>query len=375
MRRSLGHIWFLGVKELRSLRADPVLVFLILHSFTFAVYTVAAGAGFEVKDAAVGWLDEDRSGLSRSLRAALQPPLFKPPVDVAAADVDRAMDRGDFAFIVEIPSRFEADLIARRAPELQINIDATAMSLAGNGAVYLQSIFARELDAFQSGREGVAVAPIDLVIHAKFNPNLKSAWFTSVMQVVNGITMLAVILTGAALIREREQGTIEHLLVMPVTPTEIMLAKIWANGLVILIAALASLIIVVRGALGVPISGSLALFAFGATLYLFSVTALGILLATIARSMGQFGLLVLPVLLTMNLLSGGSTPLESMPEWLQTGVQISPTTHFVKFSQAILYRGAGAAIVWPQLLILAAIGAGFFALSRVRFRKAISAFQ
>lgn len=375
MRRSLRHIWLLGIKELRSLRADPVLVFLILYSFTIAVYSVATGAKLEVSDAAVGWLDEDRTDLSRRLRAAIQPPLFKPPVDVAAQDVDRAMDKGDFVFVVEIPLSLEADLIAGRKPEIQINIDATAMAQAGNGAVYLQSIFARELSAFLEGREGVDPAAIDLVVRAKFNPNLKSEWFTSVMQVINNITMLAVILTGAALIREREQGTIEHLLVMPVTPTEIMLSKIWANGLVIILAALLSLVAVVQGLLQVPIAGSLALFGVGATLYLFSVTALGVLLATIARSMAQFGLLVIPVLIAMNLLSGSTTAMESMPVWLQNGVQISPATHFVKFSQAILYRGAGFAIVWPQLLILAAIGAGFFALSLVRFRKAISAFQ
>jgi ABC-2 type transport system permease protein len=375
MRRSLRHIWLLGIKELRSLRADPVLVFLILYSFTIAIYSVATGAKLEVSDAAVGWLDEDRTDLSRRLRAAIQPPLFKPPVDVAAQDIDRAMDKGDFVFVVEIPLSLEADLLAGRKPEIQINIDATAMAQAGNGAVYLQSIFARELSAFLEGREGLNPAAIDLVVRAKFNPNLKSEWFTSVMQVINNITMLAVILTGAALIREREQGTIEHLLVMPVTPTEIMLSKIWANGLVIILAALLSLVAVVQGLLQVPIAGSLALFGVGATLYLFSVTALGVLLATIARSMAQFGLLVIPVLIAMNLLSGSTTAMESMPVWLQNGVQISPATHFVKFSQAILYRGAGFAIVWPQLLILAAIGAGFFALSLVRFRKAISAFQ
>jgi ABC-2 type transport system permease protein len=375
MRRSIRHIWLLGIKELRSLRADPALVFLILYTFTIAVYSVATGAKLEVGDAAVGWLDEDQTDLSRRLRAAIQPPLFKPPIDVAAQEMDRAMDKGDFVFVVEIPLSFESDLLAGRKPEIQINIDATAMAQAGNGAVYLQSIFARELSAFLEGREGADPAAIDLVVRAKFNPNLKSEWFTSVMQVINNITMLAVILTGAALIREREQGTIEHLLVMPVTPTEIMLSKIWANGLVIILAALLSLVAVVQGVLQVPIAGSLALFGVGATLYLFSVTALGVLLATIARSMAQFGLLVIPVLIAMNLLSGSTTSMESMPVWLQNGVQISPATHFVKFSQAILYRGAGLAIVWPQLLILAAIGAGFFALSLVRFRKAISSFQ
>src|SRR5262249_42178280 len=185
-----------------------------------------------------------------------------------------------------------------------------------------------EIGNFQAGREVALSAPVDVVIHAKFNPNLYAYWFSSVMQVVNNITMLAVILTGAALIREREQGTVEHLLVMPVVPTEIMLSKIVANGIVILAAAAFSLSFVVQWWLQVPIAGSLILFLTGATLYPLTVAALGILLGTIASTMGQFALLAAPVLLIMQLLSGGATPMESMPVWLQYVMQIiSPTPH------------------------------------------------
>jgi ABC-2 type transport system permease protein len=213
--------------------------------------------------------------------------------------------------------------------------------------------------------------PISVVVRALFNPNLKSAWFTAVMQVINNVTMLAVILTGAALIREREHGTIEHLLVMPVTPIEIMLAKIWANGLVIVVAATLSLLIVVERLLAVPIAGSVGLFVAATVIYLFSVTALGILIATVSTSMAQFGLIVMPVLIMMNLLSGSTTPMESMPAWLQNVMQLSPAPHFVSLSQAVLYRGADLALVWPQLAALAAIGAAFFAIAAVRFRKAL----
>ena len=249
------------------------------------------------------------------------------------------------------------------------------MAQAGNGAAYLQNIVSREVLAFAQHSEGLSQLPINLVVRAKFNPNVKSEWFTAVMQVINNITILSVILTGAALIREREQGTVEHLLVMPVTPADVMLAKIWANGLVIVIAALLSLIFVVQGLLKVPIQGSLTLFIMGAVVYQFSVTALGILLATFTTSMPQFGLLVMPVLVIMNLLSGSTTPMESMPVWLQNVMEVSPARHFVSFSQAVLYRGAGLAIVWPQLVALSAIGAVFFAIALLRFRKAIVAIQ
>ncbi|WP_448955075.1 ABC transporter permease [Labrys neptuniae] len=372
MRRLLT-IWRLGIKELYSLKADPVLVALILYTFTFAVYTVATGATFEVKNASVAIVDEDRSALSFRLRDALLKPTFEEPATVKADEVDGLMNAGRFVFVVEIPPNFERDALAGRHPSVQLDIDATAMSQAGNGASYIQSIIYAE--ARKALPDTTAREPIDLVVRAKFNPNLQSAWFTAVMQVINNVTMLAVILTGAALIREREHGTIEHLLVMPVTPFEIMLAKIWANGLVIVVAASLSLLIVVERLLGVPVAGSLVLFIGASVIYLFSVTSLGILISTVSTSMAQFGLLVMPILIVMNLLSGSTTPMESMPEWLQTVMQFTPSPHFVSLSQAILYRGANLAVIWPQLAALAAIGGVFLLLASIRFRKALLAAQ
>lgn len=373
MRARLARILRLGIKELYSLKADPVLVLLILYTFTFAIYTVATGAKFEVENAAVAIVDEDQSPLSLRLRDALLPPFFKPPVAIRADEIDRGMDAGRFVFVLEIPPRFEQDVIAGRRPSVQLDIDATAMSQAGNGAAYIQSIVLAETAGAVPG--AAATPPVDLVVRAKFNPNLKSAWFTAVMQVINNITMLAVILAGAALIREREHGTIEHLLVMPVRPVEIMLAKIWANGLVIVAAAMLSLLVVVERLLGVPVAGSIGLFVVTCVIYQFSVTAMGILIATFSTSMAQFGLIVMPALIVMNLLSGSTTPMESMPVWLQYVMQLSPSTHFVSLSQAILYRGAGIGIVWPQTAALVAIGGAFLALAAIRFRKALLAGQ
>jgi ABC-2 type transport system permease protein len=209
-------------------------------------------------------------------------------------------------------------------------------------------------------------------VRAAFNPNLKTAWFSAMTQVINQITLLTVILTGAALIREREQGTVEHLLVMPVVPTEIMLAKMIANGLVILVAAMLSLQFVVHWWIGSPINGSLLLFLLGAAIYALVVAALGIMLGTLATTMGQFGLLAMPVLMVTQLLSGSSTPMESMPVWLQHVMQtISPTPHFVAFSQAVLFRGADITLVWRPLVAMLIIGAVYFAIAQGRFRRVI----
>jgi ABC-2 type transport system permease protein len=370
MRERLLRIFRLGIKELYSLRADPIMMILIVYTFTIAIYTVSTGAKLEVENASVAVVDEDRSMLSTRLRDALLKPFFNEPVLIDASEVDAAMDAGRYVFILEIPPKFEEDAIAGRKPSLQLDIDATAMSQAGNGASYIQSIVMQEVEAALPN--SASAQPINLVVSARFNPNLQSTWFTAVMQVINNVTMLSVILTGAALIREREHGTIEHLLVMPVTPGEIMLSKIWANGLVIVVAAVLSLLIVVEWLLAVPIAGSVGLFVFSAVIYQFSVTSLGILIATTSSSMAQFGLIVMPVLIVMNLLSGSTTPMDSMPLWLQYVMQISPSTHFVSLSQAVLYRGAGFGAVWPEIAALIVIGAVFFVGALIRFRWALA---
>jgi ABC-2 type transport system permease protein len=373
MPRILSNIFRLGVKELRSLYADPVLLILMLYTFTVAIYEVAQNVRLEVEDAAIAIVDEDRSQLSHRLADAFLPPQFKAPIEIGAADVDAGLENGAFIFVLTIPPHFERDLLAGRKPSLQLDVDATAMSLAGNGAVYVETIALREI-AVAEGLSGMDSAlPFAVVVRAAFNPNLSSRQFMAVMQLAENITILAIILTGAALIREREHGTIEHLLVMPVTPFEIMCGKIWANGLAILIATALSLYAVVQAVLDVQVQGSIPLFLAGAALYLFAVTALGIFLATLAGSMPQFGLLSIPVFIVMNLLSGAMTPLESMPVWLQTAMQISPSTHFVKLAQAILFRGAGIDLIWRHLAPIAGIGAVLFVIAWMRFRRAIAA--
>ncbi|HTS54041.1 MAG TPA: ABC transporter permease [Burkholderiales bacterium] len=370
----LQSILWLGRKELASLARDAAMVGLILYAFTYAVYGPAKGAQMELRNASVAIVDEDRSELSGRITDALLPPFFKRPRQIGLNEVDSAMDAGRYTFVIDIPPRFQADLEGGRNPTIQLNVDATAMSQAGRGAGYIQSIIAQEVERFR-GTPSAAQSPVRLVTRAKFNPNLTETWFLGVSQIINNITMLAIILSGAAVVREREHGTIEHLLVMPLTPSDIMLAKVWSSALVIVVVATLSLLLVVQGMLDVPIAGSVPLFMAGTGIYMFSVASLGIFLATIARSMPQFGLLALPVFLVLNMLSGGTTPLDSMPQWLQKTMQFSPTTHFVSLSMAILYRGAGFAAVWHNFAAVAGMGLVFFLGALVRFRKTVSVIQ
>jgi ABC-2 type transport system permease protein len=181
--------------------------------------------------------------------------------------------------------------------------------------------------------------------------------------------MLAILLCGAAVIREREHGTMDHLLTLPLSPVEIASAKVLANGCVILVATAFSLYVVVRGLLAVPIAGSIPLFLCGVALYLFWALAVGLFLATLVHSMPQFGLLFMLMFLPMNMLSGGFTPLESEPYILQIIMQGVASTHFVSFAEAILFRGAGLALVFRDYLTVAGLGALFFVISVLRFRR------
>lgn len=368
---TLSHILRLGLKELTSLRHDSVLLLFLFYAFTVAIYMPAAGSVIGVHNASVAFVDEDHSALSRQMAEALQPPEFQTPAPLAYDQLDKVMDSGEYTFVINVPANFQADLLAGRQPGVQVNVDATAMSQAFMGAGYIGRIFQRELLNYSGQTDAASKTPALLTTRALFNTNLEGGWFLAVIQIVNNITILAIVLTGTALLREREHGTLDHLLVL-LTALEIMLAKIWSNMLVVVLCTWLSLEVVVKGLLGVPLAGSLSLFLLVTALYLFASTALGIFLATLARSTPQFGLLAIPVIIPMLLLSGGSTPLDSMPEWLQWVMQGSPSTHFVSLSAAILFRDAGVSVVWPDLLALAGIGLLFFAVALARFRKSLA---
>ena len=369
--RHLENIYFLGIKELWGLVRDPMLIFLIVFSFTFSTYSAGTAIPETLSKAPIAVIDEDHSQLSGRILSALYPPLFVLS-EINQDQADVGMDNGIYTFVLDIPPSFQADVLAGRKPNMQLNIDATRMSQAFTGGGYIQQIVMGEVEAFTQRYQSVQRLPVDLAIRMRFNPNLTQSWFGSLMDIINNITMMAIILTGTALIREREHGTIEHLLAMPVTPAEIMISKVWSMGLVVLLASTISLILVVQGFIGVQIDGSIPLFMVGVSLHLFATTAMGIFLATVARNMSQFAMLLILILMPLQMLSGSSTPFEGMPLMVQMVMQFAPTTHFVELAQGILYRGAGIEVVWKQFLTLTVIGSVLFFFSLARFRKTIS---
>lgn len=370
--RRLSCILWLGLKEMMSLRRDWVMMALLVWSFTLAPIMEATGVAGSVNNASIAFEDEDNSPLSRALAGAFFPPEFQPVVQIPPGSGGAQMDAGRFLFVVAVPPGFERDLRAGRAPEIQVLIDATAMEQAGIGATYISSILTAEIRRFATGADLVRPPLVDVILRSAFNPNRDTVRFAGIVALIGQIMWLTTILTGAAMIREREHGTIEHLLAMPLAPFDIAMAKIWANAAVVLVAAALSLVGVMQGILGITVAGSTALFLLGTALFLFTATALGVFLATLARSMAQFALLVMLTILPMLMLSGGETPVEGQPAWLQVGTLILPSRHYMSASQAIVFKGAGVETVWPEFLWMALLGGALLATSLLLFRRSVA---
>jgi hypothetical protein len=368
--RTLKNILALSCKELRSLFGDTILVIFIVMMFSTMVYNTATNATSDVRNANIGIVDYDRSPLTRQIVAALLPPQFAKPVYVNPNDTQEMLDKSELTFVLEFPPNFQRDVLAGRAPEAQLLVDATAMTQAGMGSGYITQIFSREIQEFMGVKQQISQAmPARAVVNLQYNPNNQSSWFMGAAMAGNNIMLITLVLVGAAVIRERERGTMEHLLVMPVTATEIVVAKILANGLVVSAAAVLSMKFVVGGAIGAHLAGSFALYALGVVLFMFSVASLSVMLATLAPTMPQYSLLMVPTYIVFMMFSGSTSPRANMPEMAQRLSEYWPSTQFAHFAQSVLFRGAGLETVWVQLVALSVAGAVFLGLALVRFRK------
>ena len=369
---SIKTIYFLSSKEIKGLFSDYILLALILYSFTFGVYLPTVGWIVDVTNIPVGFIDHDHSELSNKIRDAIRPPFFRVS-DIS--DSRKAYDSlvgGQYLLVVDIPYNLQNDILSARSPNVQLLVDGTAMIQGGLGAVYLDNIFRNTTLEFFQYRGFDQTTPIQVVQHYMYNPNINTSWFISVMQIVVNSTVLSMIVSGASIIREKERGTLEHLLVMPINNLEIVASKIIANGSVIILSSLVSLYIIAYVWLGVPLYGSTILYLFyffSSIIYIICITSLGLLLATFSPNMSQFALLSLPAYTFAYLLSGAATPVESMPNLIQYATGLLPTTLFVSITITILLQGSEYTEIFAKLFLIAAEGLTFIYLTLIRFRK------
>jgi ABC-2 type transport system permease protein len=369
MTRAFRHVFWLGWKELLTLSRTPALIAFILYALTVLVYATGEGISLEVQSATVAVVDEDGSQVARSIVGALRPPRFRTAQAIPAADVGAVLDSGTHTFVLQIPPGFERDLLQGRKPRLKLDVDATAVSHAYLGASYLEAIVAQEALRRRGPAAGSTSPPAKAQVRVRFNPNRRNEWQVGVMFLAFMITLLSAVLPAAALLREREHGTIEQMLSMPLHPVELILGKAWAYVLVILAVSWLSLVVVVEGALGTPVHGSYALLLVATLVYLFTTAGLGMLLATIAGSLAQVGLLSLLVLCPMMYLSGVWMPVESMPESIRWIAHLMPLHYYAGACYGVIFRGAGLDVVGPDLALLGAMGATAVFAGALRFRS------
>ncbi|HSQ97349.1 MAG TPA: ABC transporter permease [Rickettsiales bacterium] len=367
----LKHTYTLGIKEIKSFLNDKIFVIFVIWAFTLNIVIAANAGNLEVKNAAVAVVNEDHSVLSRNILMSLREPYFQEPVEISFNEINNALDKGKYSFVIVIPSYFQANLLAGKPTEIQLNIDATVVSQAYVGSTYIKQIINTEIsNLLETNLSSNKSRPVfEQVIRVKYNPNTKSEWFMSIAEVIMMGTILSIMLPAVALVREKESGTIEHLLVMPITPQEIMLSKIWSNSIIILLFAIASVLFIVQGYYGVKIEGSLVLFFIGFIIFQFSITSLGIVLATFANNTAQLALLTIAVMMPMVFLSGAFTPMESMSPIVQEIMFLSPLKHCMDFSFAVIFRAATFLDIWKPMLFMIIYGIILFTLSSLRFKS------
>lgn len=370
MIRTFLNIYNLMIKELKIVVYDKGMFIFIIYVFSVAIYVGGTKASMELKNAPIAFVDSDKSQLSHRLIDAFYKPRFNTPDTISYYDIDEKMDSGYYAFIVLIPSDFEKDVLSSKVPEIQVNIDATRMTQAGIGAAYVKNIISQEIDTFLNKSVENSVNP-ELIIRYKYNQNLAGEWFGSINEIINNIVMISILLSAASLVREREHGTIEHLMVMPLTSFEIMISKILAVCIIVLLGVCFSIFFVVEAFLEILISGSIPLYLFSTFLVLFATTSMGVFIGTVVKNMPQLGMVFILTILPLMMLSGTMSPFESMPQILQYLMNLMPTSHFVELSQAILFRDAGFFIVYKQMINIFLIGVVFFISTLFIFKKSL----
>ena len=370
MIRTFLNIYNLMIKELKIVLYDKGMLIFIIYVFSVAIYIGGTKTSTELKNGSIAFVDSDKSQLSQRLIDAFYKPRFNTPDIISYYDIDKKMDSGYYTFIVLIPSEFEKDVLSNNVPEIQVNIDATRMTQAGIGASYVRNIINQEIETFLKKSSENSFNP-KLVTRYKYNQNLTGDWFGSINEIINNIVMISILLSAASLVREREHGTIEHLMVMPLSSFEIMISKILAVCIIVLIGVCFSIFFIVEILLQIPISGSIVLYLFSTFLVLFATTSMGVFIGTIVKNMPQLGMVFILTILPLMMLSGTMSPYESMPLVLQYLMNLMPTSHFVELSQAILFRDAGITIVYKQMINIFLIGVVFFTITLLIFKKSL----
>jgi ABC-2 type transport system permease protein len=360
-------------KEWSQLFRDVPILLFVVWAFTGAVYTAAHRMGAELLNYPVIVLDLSRSAESRELLSHFRPPYFSILGHAASEpEMVRWLDSGRASLAIVIPPDFERRA-QRGGARFQVISDGSQSTSATIAGAHIASIAGRygveRLEQRLGRADRGRVPQVEARVRIEYNPNLVEIWFSGLLEVLNRVTMIAMLLAAAAMVREREQGTLEHLLVSPLRAWELFTAKVVPVVVVVPLAALGSVYGVAHGLFGTPIRGSVALFYVVSVIYVFALASFGLAIALFARTLGQAALLLLVILYPMMLLSGAFTPPESMGPFMRYASLVSPMRHYVDFGYQVLFKGNGLAYVWPDIVGILVLGVALFAVSIRRFAR------
>lgn len=363
-------------KELLQLFRDIPLMAFLIYSFTLSVYVTGNGIQTQLKNAGLLVSDADRSVSSRELISRFHSPYFRFDGELTHPNEGFVrLDRGGSMMVLDIPTRFHEALVSGESTAVQLLVDTTNSPQGLSAAGYAARIvgqFSQELIMTRNGQMGSSSTTVPMILsdhRVWFNQDQNETWFESISHLLRMITIFAVLLPAAALVREKERGTVEQLLVSPLTPAQIMLPKVVAMTVVILSATAVALFGVMLPVFGVPIRGSVALLFLLTALFIVATAGIGVFASTVTKNQAQVGMMTLLVVAPMLLLSGIFTPLETMPAWVRYLMALSPLRYFIEIATGILLKGIGLEMLWSQVLSMVALGGALFGFGMWRFRR------
>lgn len=371
----------LGVmrKEFLQFFRDKALVLLILYTF-LEIALCGWALTLDVENMPTAVYDADRSAESRALIGAFARTESFRVVEVAdrPETIDALMDAGTIQFALVIPSDFERDLMNNAAAEVQLLIDGSNSAIAGQAMAVAGGLL-REINkdivlqrVIRSGFTEHSFLPqVRNTVRVWYMPQLKYVHFVMLTMLTISVLILGVIIPAAGIVREKESGTFEQLMITPITSAELIVAKI----IPMLLVKLVGLTLGIAMSLwlfDVPLRGSLALFYFISVLMFLSSSGIGVLMGAYAQNMKQTLMLAFFILFPVAFLSGTMVPISNMPPFLQWLTYFSPLRYYVEATLGIFLKGVGLNILWPQALALTLYGLALLVFSSYRFRSSLA---
>jgi len=361
------------LKELLQFFRDRVILGLILWLYTIEVVLCSYALSFEVRHLPLAVVDQDHSVASRQMTQLFDlSEAFDLVRSIPTPELATSwLERGKVGMVLVIPHGFEQSDRAGLHPKVQLLVDGTNSNTAANARHYALAILDRFAAERRTASRGVAFARGNArpVTRVWYNPDQTTTPFMVLSMIALAGLMVGVIHPAASIVREKEQGTLEPLLVTPIRTGELFIAKTAPTLAMGLLSIFPSLLIV--GWFGVPLRGSLALFLVFTGVFLLSAIALGVLIASVSRTLQQALLLSFFGLFPIMFLSGSLTPIESMPPILQAVSLASPLRYYMEIILGVFLKGAGWRELWDEAMRLLGIGIVLFGVSLLVFRRRV----